>query len=107
MGTKAPHRRIYTYLHIYTKVKKSKNIIFDFETEFADSLESCYLLSFVKLSSKFSKTYLVEGSWILKFKRDVVFSTPVSGYLKIAVKVSYPRNKRNSCSDWSSRLRQS
>ena len=36
MGTSFVEKQ---YLHIYTKVKKSKNTIFDVETKFADSLK--------------------------------------------------------------------
>ena len=43
------------YLHIYTKVKKSKNTIFNFETKFADSLKvviDSHLLSCLQKSQK-------------------------------------------------------
>ena len=35
------------YIHIYKKVKNSKNRTIEFETKVGDSLEGCYLVSFV------------------------------------------------------------
>ena len=48
-------------IYIYIQNLKSKNTIFDYETNFADSLKVVIEFSFVKLSSKVSKAHLVEG----------------------------------------------